>query len=192
MRMPHKDACRAAGSSDDYDLSMPDPAYAELLTWARKSLANPLSFDDVLAKLSSRDRANAHRRITVLDALPLSPNGKIDRRALPAPEYDTARTEYTAPRNPVEQTLADIWANVLGLQQVGVDDNFFTIGGDSILSMQVVARARQAGLRVTTKDVVASLARRALSAAAGSLPPSSRTRPAQPHGSFGHRSVASR
>jgi amino acid adenylation domain-containing protein/non-ribosomal peptide synthase protein (TIGR01720 family) len=91
----------------------------------------------------------------VLDALPLTPNGKVDRRVLPAP--DQARPElasvYVAPRTPEEETLAGIWAQILGLEQVGVHDNFFELGGDSILSIQVIARANQAGLRLTPKEL---------------------------------------
>ncbi|MCA1672981.1 MAG: condensation domain-containing protein, partial [Actinobacteria bacterium] len=89
-----------------------------------------------------------------LDELPLSRNGKLDRKALPAPEQDgTSEVGYVAPRTPTEQVLADIWAQVLGVQRVGVQDNFFELGGDSILSIQVVSRARQAGLRLSTKDI---------------------------------------
>ncbi|HEX6355809.1 condensation domain-containing protein, partial [Actinophytocola sp.] len=87
----------------------------------------------------------------VIDALPMSPNGKVDRRALPEPDYAT--TEYVAPSTPVETTLAQVWADVLGLDQVGVTDNFFALGGDSILSIQVVARARRHGLHLSTKDL---------------------------------------
>ncbi|HEY0640037.1 MAG TPA: amino acid adenylation domain-containing protein [Pseudonocardiaceae bacterium] len=90
----------------------------------------------------------------VLDALPTSPNGKVDRAALPRPDVVAEPSDrYIAPRTPVETALAAIWADVLGLDKVGAEDNFFTIGGDSILSIQVVARARQAGLRLSTKDV---------------------------------------
>ncbi|TAM72489.1 non-ribosomal peptide synthetase, partial [Mycobacterium sp.] len=97
-----------------------------------------------------------------LDALPLTPNGKLDTRALPAPEYTTG--EYRAPGNAVEEILAGIYAEVLGVQHVGVDESFFELGGDSILSLQVVARARAAGLRCRPRDVfveqtVARLAR---------------------------------
>ncbi|HEU5160839.1 MAG TPA: amino acid adenylation domain-containing protein [Streptosporangiaceae bacterium] len=89
-----------------------------------------------------------------LDALPRTPSGKIDRRALPAPpRQPAAGAPYVAPRGPLEERLARIWADVLGLDRVGVEDNFFAIGGDSILSIQVVARARQAGLRLTAKDL---------------------------------------
>ncbi len=88
-----------------------------------------------------------------LDVLPTTPNGKIDRRALPAPALDADRAEQVAPRTPVERALAEIFADVLGVERVGVTDNFFALGGDSILSIQIVARARAAGLRLTSKDV---------------------------------------
>ncbi|WP_459962768.1 amino acid adenylation domain-containing protein, partial [Mycobacterium avium] len=101
--------------------------------------------------------------IVALDAIPLTPNGKLDTRALPAPEYSDAG-QYRAPETPVEQTLAAIYAQVLGVQRVGVDDSFFDLGGDSISSMQVVTRAKAAGLAVRTRDIfteqtVARLAR---------------------------------
>ncbi len=88
-----------------------------------------------------------------LDRLPLSPSGKVDRRALPAPDLTAAltATDRTAPRTPVEETLAAVWADVLGVERVGVHDNFFDLGGDSILSIQVVSRARQAGLHLTSR-----------------------------------------
>ncbi|MFP2934970.1 phosphopantetheine-binding protein, partial [Pyxidicoccus sp. 3LG] len=60
---------------------------------------------------------------------------------------------YTAPRNAVEEKLAAIWARALGVQQVGIHDNFFTLGGDSIISLQVVARARQVGLQVSPRQI---------------------------------------
>jgi glycopeptidolipid biosynthesis protein len=79
--------------------------------------------------------------VVVLDALPLTVNGKLDTRALPAPEY-TAVDRYRAPGNAVEEILADIYGEVLGVERVGVDDSFFDLGGDSILSMQVVGGGR--------------------------------------------------
>ena len=87
-----------------------------------------------------------------LESLPLTSNGKVDRQALPVPS--SARGgRYVAPRNETERTLADIWAAVLRPDAVGVDDNFFELGGDSILSIQVIARCRQAGLQLSTRDV---------------------------------------
>ncbi|MCA1682247.1 MAG: condensation domain-containing protein, partial [Actinobacteria bacterium] len=88
----------------------------------------------------------------VLDGLPLNVNGKVDRRALPAPEFEVAGG-YVAPRSEVERVLADVWAAVLGVQRVGVEDNFFELGGDSILSIQVISRARQAGLDLLPRDL---------------------------------------
>ncbi|WP_158892622.1 non-ribosomal peptide synthetase [Amycolatopsis anabasis] len=85
-----------------------------------------------------------------LTELPLGRTGKLDRRALPAPSFDTGDGE---PRTGTERILAEIWAEVLGLERVGIGDNFFELGGDSILSIQVGARARQAGLRVSTRDL---------------------------------------
>jgi amino acid adenylation domain-containing protein/non-ribosomal peptide synthase protein (TIGR01720 family) len=89
-----------------------------------------------------------------LNALPLTPNGKVDRRALPAPEFRPELEEsFVFPRTPTEQTLAQIWAEVLGIAQVGIRDNFFELGGDSILSLQIIARANQAGLQLTPKQL---------------------------------------
>jgi acyl carrier protein len=81
----------------------------------------------------------------MLDALPLTPNGKVDRRALPKPDGGlTGPIEnFVPPRNPVEATLARIWANLLRIKQVGVHDNFFELGGHSLLVTQVVSRVYQ-------------------------------------------------
>ncbi|WP_156737610.1 non-ribosomal peptide synthase/polyketide synthase, partial [Mycobacterium sp. E735] len=109
--------------------------------------------------------------VVAMPALPLTPNGKLDTRALPAPEYSDGE-QYRAPGNAVEEILAGIYAQVLGLDRVGVDDSFFDLGGDSISSMQVVTRARAAGLICRTRDLfveqtVARLARVAEVAEAG-------------------------
>ncbi|MGB8255052.1 MAG: amino acid adenylation domain-containing protein, partial [Pseudonocardiaceae bacterium] len=89
-----------------------------------------------------------------LDALPLNPNGKVDRGALPEPNWGlVAERDYMAPRTDVERVLAEIWTEILGVERVGVEDNFFELGGDSILSIQVVSKARQVGLRLTSKDI---------------------------------------
>ncbi len=87
----------------------------------------------------------------VLDRMPLTPNGKLDRAALPAPVFESAG--YRAPQSPAEVTIAGIFADVLGKDRVGLDDDFFAVGGDSIRSIQVVARARAAGLSLTAQDV---------------------------------------
>ncbi|MEQ0563558.1 non-ribosomal peptide synthase/polyketide synthase [Amycolatopsis sp. NEAU-NG30] len=108
-----------------------------------------------------------------LEKVPTTPNGKVDRQALPAPDAAALRTtQYVAPRTGTEELLAGIWAEVLGLDRVGAADNFFELGGDSILSIQVVHRARQAGLAVRSKDLfthqtVAELAAVATTAEAG-------------------------
>ncbi|MCV4043610.1 non-ribosomal peptide synthase/polyketide synthase [Pseudomonas aeruginosa] len=88
-----------------------------------------------------------------LERLPLTANGKLDRRALPAPDASRLQRDYTAPRSELEQRLAAIWADVLKLGRVGLDDNFFELGGDSIISIQVVSRARQAGIRLAPRDL---------------------------------------
>lgn len=93
--------------------------------------------------------------VTVLETLPLTANGKIDRAALPDPEQaQTPQSNaYVAPRNEVETTLAKIWGDILHLDRVGIHDNFFTIGGDSILCLQIVAKAHRAGIKLTPKLV---------------------------------------
>ena len=86
-----------------------------------------------------------------LDSLPKNPNGKIDRRALPDPGEERPELEenFVAAQTAVEKKLAEIWAEVLRVDKVGVYDNFFELGGDSILSIQIISQARQAGLHLT-------------------------------------------
>ncbi|CCH30551.1 non-ribosomal peptide synthetase [Actinosynnema sp. NPDC047251] len=87
-----------------------------------------------------------------LDALPLTAHGKVDRKALPVP--GPAAAPARAPRSPRERVLCEVMAEVLGLRDVGVDDDFFTLGGDSISSIQVVSRARRAGVVFTSREVM--------------------------------------
>ncbi|MGH3933726.1 MAG: amino acid adenylation domain-containing protein, partial [Pseudonocardiaceae bacterium] len=114
------------------------PGWSQLRSWLKRSLPDymvPSAF-------------------VTLDRLPLNSSGKVDRQALPAPDLQPElESSYLAPHTPAEQALADIWAQVLRVERVGVQDNFFGLGGDSILSIQVVSRARQAGLRLTSKDI---------------------------------------
>ena len=117
--------------------------------------------------------------IMVLDALPLSPNGKLDRRALPAPQHTHAMDgSYTAPSNPVEELLAGIWGEVLGIERVGVHESFFALGGHSLLATRLVSRLREVfgqelPLRLIFESpTVAALAERVASLREGpSVPP---------------------
>jgi amino acid adenylation domain-containing protein len=89
-----------------------------------------------------------------LDAFPITPNGKIDRKALPAPKIEQARASrpYVAPRGPVETKLAEIWAEILGREKIGTQDNIFEIGGDSLLIFRIAARANEAGLPLAVRQ----------------------------------------
>ncbi|HZW29206.1 MAG TPA: amino acid adenylation domain-containing protein, partial [Isosphaeraceae bacterium] len=115
----------------------PAPSTSELRQFLRRTLPEPM----------------IPSAFVVLEAMPLTPNGKVDRQALPAP--DRARPElgqaYVAPRTPVEEVLAGIWAGVLGVDRVGAHDNFFELGGDSLLSLQVITRAGRSGLGLTPR-----------------------------------------
>jgi hypothetical protein len=89
-----------------------------------------------------------------LDQMPLTVNGKLDRAALPAPEADVNEgTAYSAPQGVTERTLAQIWSDVLGVALVGRDDNFFELGGDSILSIQIKARAQESGIHFSLEQL---------------------------------------
>ncbi|SCX53462.1 non-ribosomal peptide synthase domain TIGR01720/amino acid adenylation domain-containing protein [Pseudomonas sp. NFACC32-1] len=88
-----------------------------------------------------------------LERMPVSPNGKLERKALPRADINASPKACIAPGTALEQALADIWQSVLGVGQVGIHDNFFELGGDSIISIQVVSRARQAGIHFSPKDL---------------------------------------
>ncbi|HEV7920011.1 MAG TPA: amino acid adenylation domain-containing protein [Thermoanaerobaculia bacterium] len=120
--------------------------------------------------------------VVEMQSLPLNPNGKIDRSALPEPDWQAA-SSYVAPRGETEQTLAGIWQRLLKLDRVGINDNFFAIGGDSILSIQAVSRANQAGVSITTRQLfenptIAALAALAQDGAAHVAPQEAVTGPA--------------
>nr|WP_278314499.1 non-ribosomal peptide synthetase [Lolliginicoccus levis] len=89
--------------------------------------------------------------ITLIDEVPVAPTGKVDRKALPEPVFESSR--YIAPRNETEEALAEVFAEVLGMDQVSVTDSFFALGGDSIVSIQLVARAKAAGYSIRARDV---------------------------------------
>ena len=95
----------------------------------------------------------------VLDSLPLTPNGKVDRRALPDPgrtrSTSTSEETFEAPHTPLESLIAEIWQGILHVDQVGVQDNFFDLGGHSLLSLQVVLRLeKQLGIRMSPRDLI--------------------------------------
>ncbi|NWB94193.1 amino acid adenylation domain-containing protein [Pseudomonas agarici] len=92
-------------------------------------------------------------QIIVLERLPLTANGKLDRQALPAAHATQVAPAYVAPQSELECAIAAIWQDVLKLDQVSLSDNFFELGGDSIITIQVVSRARQAGIRFTPKQL---------------------------------------
>ncbi|WP_415954550.1 non-ribosomal peptide synthetase, partial [Streptomyces sp. KLOTTS4A1] len=87
-----------------------------------------------------------------LDTLPLTPTGKLDRTALPTPDYTTTH-ESRPPRNAREHLLCQLFTEVLDLTHAGIDDNFFELGGDSITSIQLSVRARSAGLDISPQDI---------------------------------------
>jgi amino acid adenylation domain-containing protein len=91
----------------------------------------------------------------VLDAFPLTPNGKLDRKALPAPDGTSlTRREYEAPQGEIEQGLAEIWQQLLGIERVGRDDHFFELGGHSLLAVQMVSKVRERlGIELALRDL---------------------------------------
>ena len=91
-----------------------------------------------------------------LESFPLTPSGKIDRHALPIPEIKSDRELTAIPRNRIESTLVNIWQEVLQVDNIGIHDNFFELGGDSILSLQVIAKAKSAGIQLTPKQIFQS------------------------------------
>ncbi|QIS03832.1 amino acid adenylation domain-containing protein [Nocardia brasiliensis] len=103
--------------------------------------------------------------VLVLDSVPLTASGKLDRRALPEPTL-TASAAYRAPETSTEQLLSEVFAEVLGLERVGIDDSFFELGGDSIRSIQVVSRARESGVEISPREIFEHRTAAALAAVA--------------------------
>ena len=92
-------------------------------------------------------------QIVFVEELPMLPNGKLDRKRLPKPGMEQESSGYLAPNNEVERVLCGIWAEVLRREHVGIRENFFELGGDSILSIQIVARAQEKGMRITARQM---------------------------------------
>jgi amino acid adenylation domain-containing protein/non-ribosomal peptide synthase protein (TIGR01720 family) len=133
------------------------PSGARLVAYAVPQDEGAAKPDPMLLKTWLADRLPEYMvpsAIVALDVLPLSSNGKVDRRALPAPEraVEVAET-WVGPRDAREEALAAIWAQVLGRERVGIHDDFFELGGDSILGIQIISRAAQAGLHLTAKQL---------------------------------------
>ncbi|QOY92808.1 amino acid adenylation domain-containing protein [Massilia sp. UMI-21] len=123
------------------------PTGKRLVAYVVAKVAAKVTADSGMAELRSylKDRLPEYMVPAVfvaLDAMPLTPNGKVDRKALPAPDGHASGAAYIAPRTPAETTLAAIWSEVLGVEQVGIQDNFFELGGHSLLATQVAARIR--------------------------------------------------
>ncbi|SKO28751.1 Probable non-ribosomal peptide synthetase [Mycobacteroides abscessus subsp. abscessus] len=150
----HAALARVAGVDQAAVIAREDrPGDKRLVGYITESTAGTLDPAAVRATLAERlPSYMVPAAVVVLDALPLTVNGKLDTRALPAPEFQDA-DHYRAPEDAVEEILAGIYAQVLGVEQIGVDDSFFDLGGDSISSMQVVARARAAGLLLRPRDI---------------------------------------
>ncbi|RON25158.1 non-ribosomal peptide synthetase [Pseudomonas brassicacearum] len=140
---------------------------------------DPALLGDIDAQATQRETLKAALRqhlpdymvpafLLFLDHLPLTPNGKLDRKALPAVDGSQQQREHVAPRSALEKSLAAIWQDVLAVDNVGLEDNFFELGGDSIVSMQVVSRARQAGIVLSPKDLFQHQTLRSLAQAARS------------------------
>ncbi|MFC7386600.1 non-ribosomal peptide synthetase [Sphaerisporangium rhizosphaerae] len=108
--------------------------------------------------------------LVVLPDLPLTPNGKIDRKALPDPSIAAGEAQGRAPRNAREEILCRLFAEVVGVPSVSLDDGFFQLGGDSIMSLQLVSRARKAGLTISARDVFQNQTVEALAAVARETP----------------------
>ncbi len=88
-----------------------------------------------------------------LEEIPITPNGKVDHRALPIPETTSLESGFAAPKTPIEERLTAIWAEVLRLEKVSIHDNFFELGGDSIISIQMISKANQMGLQLSPKQL---------------------------------------
>ena len=130
------------------------PGVKSLAAYIIPELIQPTSNELRLFLKSKLPNYMVPASFTFLEALPITPNGKVDRRALPVPEFESDEfTGFVSPHTHTQEVLAKIWRDVLVLKQVGIHDNFFELGGDSIVSMQIIAKANQAGLKLTPKQL---------------------------------------
>ena len=154
-----------------------EPGHRRLVAYVVPTNSSPLSTNELRSTLDQKlPDYMVPSAYVVLPELPRLPNGKIDRSSLPAPERAESQSDagYIAPRNAVEESLQQVWQQVLGVSQIGIHDNFFELGGDSILSIQIVARANQAGLKLSPKlifrhQTIAELAQVVTSSVASTL-----------------------
>ena len=134
---------------------------------------HPISFNELREFLTAKlPEYMLPTSFTLLDSMPLTPNGKVNRQALPAPNRvrPNLKGSYAAPRNDTEETLAGIWEQVIGLDKVGINDNFLELGGDSIQSILIVSQANQVGLRLTPNQILQYQTIAELGTVAGSVP----------------------
>lgn len=127
-----------------------------LVAYVASGLGQSLTPEDLRGLLKSKlPDYMIPSAFVVLMSLPLTANGKVDYDALPAPDWERPHLDssYGVARTPVEEILVGIWTEVIGVDRVGVHDNFFALGGDSILSFQIVARANRAGISITPKQL---------------------------------------
>ncbi|MCC5615449.1 amino acid adenylation domain-containing protein [Nostoc sp. CHAB 5836] len=130
------------------------PGVKSLAAYIIPKLTQPTSNELRLFLKSKLPNYMVPASFTFLEALPITPNGKVDRRALPVPEFEfDESTGFVSPHTHTQEVLAKIWRDVLVLKQVGIHDNFFELGGDSIIGIQIVAKANQAGLKLTPKQL---------------------------------------
>ena len=172
------DAALTAHASVDFASPSATPRTAAAFRWCPTVVAaTGHHIDPAALRGFVSDRLPAHMvptAIMVLEAIPLTPNGKLDRKRLPAPVF--AAKAFRAPRTKVEHTIADVIAEVLGHRgersdgkcaRVGLDDSFFALGGDSIVSIQLVSRCKARGVVFTPRDVFEQRTVAGLAAVAG-------------------------
>jgi amino acid adenylation domain-containing protein len=128
-----------------------------LVAYVCPQSSDVFSADDVIGRLRQRLPEYMVPSVFIcLDAMPMSDNGKIDRKALPKPDVNLLRENYEAPQTDLEKDLCDIWQDVLGLEQVGINDNFFRLGGHSLLVMQVISRVQKLGYSSNARQFFAA------------------------------------